>query len=164
MMFKVVEEGRQVILETERGRFVFSESLKTDSPGVFIGYQEPGKPIRTLADIEHVMESDCLQLRAWQHSNLVTGDLTHQIIFERPEAEDLTHLTEVIQQVKQTHAGCELVFIKKAAISPLTPYHYILGYFDRDYNLYPLHELTFDSELDDIKYCVESHGIEWREE
>lgn len=162
-MFKVVEDGNQVILETERGRFILSDTLDEDYKGFYIDYQEPGAPVRNLAVVEHIIDEDCLRLCAWEHTDSEFDEMTHIIQFDRPQSDGLTRLTELIQQVKQTHAGCELVVIK-ADSTEYGPNVYLLGYFDCDYNLYQLHQLTIDAMIDDIKYCVEHHGIEWRQE
>lgn len=162
-MFKVVEEGRQVILETERGRFILSDTLDEDYKGFYIDYQEPGAPVRNLAVVEHLIDEDNLRLCVWEHTDSEYQEMTHIIQFDRPQSADLTRLTKLIQQTKQTHAGCELAVIRtRSAESDSIVYR--LGYFDRDYNFYPLHELKIEEYVADIKYCVESHGIEWRED
>lgn len=164
MMFKVSKDGNQVILETKAGQFVLTKSLDDDYPGFYVDYQEPGAPLRTLAVVEHFLEQDALQLWAWEHANSGTADVTHKIIFDRPQREDLTKLKTVLDHVTGTHAGCELAFIKKDTPESSAGYLFEIGYFDRQDNFWPLQELTIKAVLNDIKYCVESYDVEWREE
>ena len=137
MMFKVSKDGNQVILETKAGQFVLTKSLDDDYPGFYVD---------------------------WEHANSETADVTHKIIFDRPQREDLTKLKTVLDHVTGTHAGCELAFIKKDTPESSAGYLFEIGYFDRQDNFWPVQELTIKAALNDIKYCVESYDVEWREE
>lgn len=162
-MFKFIkEDGSMIALETGRGRFVLTVSPDPDYPGVCVDYQEPGKPTRDLAVIEHDLENDTVRTILWESSNSNLFDSSHIIQHQRPEHEGLHSLEQAIKKIDNTHAGLEL----EARLSDNKELFTLdLGYWGVDYNFYTIETIHISEVyLNDIIYCVEHHGWKFVQE
>ena len=163
-MFKLIkEDGSIVVLETKRGRFVLSESFDSHYPGFYVDYQEPGKPERNLALIEHGLEEDVLRSFLWEGSDSECGDYSHCVVHERPESDELTALKEGIRRAQEIYEGIdlELHHLYEDGV-----HRYELGYVgSKDYYFYPIQEFHFTSTApSDAEYCALKHGITYIED
>lgn len=162
-MFKFIkDDGSEIVLETGRGRFLLSSSCDSDYPGFYVDYQEPGKPTRTLAVVEHVLEDDLLRTILWESSDSNLFDSSHIIQHQRPEHEGLHSLEQAIKKIDNTHAGLEL----EARLSDNKELFTLdLGYWGVDCNFYTIETIHLSEvSLDDIIYCVEHHGWKFVQE
>lgn len=163
-MFKLIkEDGSMVVLENERGRFILTESLDPDYPGFYVDYQEPGKPERGLAVIEHALDEDILRTLVWKDSGAGHGDYSHCIVHERPENEELNALEEGMKRAQEIYNGIDLELHHLYE----DDYHrYELGYVgSKDYYFYPIQEFHFTSTApSDAEYCALKHGITYIED
>ena len=163
-MFKLIEQdGSVVVLETERGRFVLTAGLDADYPGFYVDYQEPGKPVRNLAVIEHVLEANVLRTLAWENSDADNSDYSHCIVHDRPESEELNALKEGLEQACRTYEGIdlELHHLYEDGV-----HRFELGYVgSQDDCFYPIQEFHLTSTYpSDVEYCALKYGVAYIED
>ena len=103
-MFKLeAKDDSTVILETGRGYFLLTASDDANYPGFVIDYQEIGKPICSLAVIEHDLEEDELRTHVWEGSNSSDYNNACTFVHERPQCEELNTLVATMETINTTH-------------------------------------------------------------
>lgn len=162
-MFKLDgNDTSTVLLETGRGWFILSATDDATCPGFVVDYKEVGKPICSLALIQHDLQDDELRTHVWEDSDSSTYNTACTFVHERPQCEELNTLVATMKKINTTHEGLDLEI---QYWSDQNPRCYHLGYANpKTSDFVTLQTFKFiEATSADVKECAHFYGWSYTE-